>query len=146
MAFINERIPDADLQRIDFSKINDPVSGRPIFPPNKWTIDRKRDIALMDLGGGFGENAMYPHFFVLYWQGKIIHAQLSSKFIGNFTTHDLEVTWKLIFLGRLEGVSQEEVIETLQEALIAYGYLGMEWRDKVKAAHFDFDGKHLVGG
>jgi hypothetical protein len=146
MTFINERIPDADLQRIDFSKTKDPLSNKPIRIPLDWTIDRERDIALMSLGGGFGENAMYPHFFILYWQGRIIHVQLSSKFTGNFTTNDLEVTWKLLFHSRLEGVPEPLLIKTIQEALTCYGYLGIECRDKVKASHFDFDGNHLIGG
>ena len=145
MAFVNEYIPDADKQRIDFNKIKHPKHGDPINP-SEWTIDRERDIALIDLGGGFGENAQSPHFFVLYWQGDTINVFLRSKFIGNFTTSDLEVTWHLEFIGRqLENVEEEEVIDTLQKALVAYGYIGMEWRDKIKAIHFDFDGKHLRG-
>lgn len=148
MAFINENIPDADLQRIDFSKIIHPLNSKPIHMPSEWTIDRERDIALISLGGGFGENARYPHFFILYWQGKIIHAHLSSTFIGDININDigkgndLEITWHLLFLGILAGVSEEEIIKTLQEALICYGHIGY----KIKAVHFDFDGKHLVGG
>ena len=85
-------------------------------------------------------------FFVLYWQGDSINVFLRSKFIGNFTTSDLEVTWHLEFIGRrLENVKEEEVIDTLKMALIAYGYIGMEWRNKIKAIHFDFDGKHSRG-
>jgi hypothetical protein len=146
MAFVNEKIPEADLQRIDFSKIMHPLHSSPIFTPAKWTIDRERDIALIDLGGGFGENARYPHFFILYWQGKVIHVHLSSKTIGNFPTNDLEVTWKLLFHSRLEGVPEQVLITVLQEALACYGYLAFECRDKVKASHFDFDGTHLIGG
>ncbi|WP_367154197.1 hypothetical protein [Methylomonas sp. HYX-M1] len=69
MSFVNEKIPEADLKRIDFSKVADPLSNRPIFPPHEWTIDRDRDIALISLGGGIGENARYPHFFFCIGKG-----------------------------------------------------------------------------
>jgi hypothetical protein len=148
MAFVNEHIPEADLQRIDFSKIIHPLHSSPIIIPSDWTIDRERDIALISLGGGFGKNARSPHFFILYWQGRIIHTHLSSTFIGDININDtsndndLEITWRLLFLGRLAGVPEEEVIKTLQEALSCYGHMGY----KIKAVHFDFDGKHSVGG
>lgn len=148
MAFVNEHIPEADLQRIDFSKIIHPLHSSPIIIPSEWTIDRERDIALISLGGGFGKNAMYPHFFILHWQGRVIYAHLSSTYIGDININDtsndndMEITWHLLFLGRLDGIPEEEVIKTLQEALSCYGYM----RYKIKAVHFDFDGKHLVGG
>lgn len=146
MSFVNEKIPEADLKRIDFSKVTDPLNNSPIVLPDEWTIDRERDIALIDLGGGFGENARYPHFFLLYLQGRFVHVNLSSKTTGNIKTHDQEITWKLLFHGRLEGVSEENLIKSLQEALTCYGYMGSRWRDNVKAVHFDFDGEHLIGG
>lgn len=145
MAFVNEYIPEADKQRIDFSKIKHPLHGDPISPI-EWTVDRGRDIALIDLGGGSGEHARYPHFFVLYWRGETINVFLRSTFIGNFTTSDLEVTWHLEFIGKeIENVPEAEVIDTLKDALFSYGYIGLEWRDKIKAIHFDFDGTHLRG-
>lgn len=51
MAFMNEYISEADKARIDFSKIKHPINRNPIIP-NKWTVDRERDIALIYLGGG----------------------------------------------------------------------------------------------
>jgi hypothetical protein len=143
MAFVNEHIPEADLQRIDFSKIIHPLHSSPIIIPYEWTIDRERDIALISLGGGFGEYARSPHFFILYWQGQIIHTHLSSKIIDDSSGRYVkEITWRLLFLGRLEGVPEEEVIKTLEEALSCYGYRGRT----IEAVHFDFDGKHSVGG
>lgn len=146
MGFVNETIPEADLIRIDFSNVTDPLSNRPILLPTKWSIDRERDIALISLGGGFGENARYPHFFLLFWQGRFIHVNFSSKTIGNLKSYDQEITWKLLFHGRLEGVPEQEIIDTLKDALTCYGYMGSRWRDNVKAVHFDFDGEHSIGG
>jgi hypothetical protein len=145
MAFVNEFIPEADKQRIDFSKIKHPRQGYPISP-SEWTIDRERNIALIDLGGGFGEHARYPHFFMLYWQGEAISVFLHSKLTGNSITRVLEITWRLELIGKqIENVPVSELIDTLKEALFAHGYISMERRDKIKAHHFDFDGKHMRG-
>lgn len=141
MTFVNEYIPEADKQRIDFSKIKHPLHGDPISP-SEWTINRERDIALIFLGGGVGD---FPHFFVLYWQGKGINAFLRSKIIGDFPNDDTELTWRLEFLGRLANVAEPEVIDTLKEALFAFGYRDAKYRNKIKVVNFDFDGKHLSG-
>ena len=142
MAFVNEKIPDVDKQRIDFSKIKHPVH-RDSISPIDWTIDRERDIALIFIGGGVGD---FPHFFVLYWQGEIINAFLRSTIKGNFPNGDTELTWRLEFLGRLANVAEPEVIDTLKEALFVFGYRNAKYRDKIKAVHFEFNGKHLIGG
>lgn len=139
MAFVNEKISDEDMQRIDFSQIKHPLHADAINP-RQWTIDRERDIALMSLGGGVGE---LPHFFVLYWKSRTINVFLRSTTTGSSSTNDLEVTWRLEFLGKLENVPEPEVIATLKEALFVYGYGSMRWRDTIKAIHFEFDGKHL---
>ena len=86
MAFVNEKIPEADLQRIDFRKIMHPLHSTPIFTPYEWTIDREKDIALICLGGGVGNGARYPRFFIMYWQGRVIHVHLSPKYTGNTKT------------------------------------------------------------
>jgi hypothetical protein len=143
MAFVNEYIPDADKQRIDFSKIEHPMHRKPIIIPSEWTIDRERDISLLYLGGGIGD---IPHFFVFYWQGKTINVFLRSTYIGDYPNSDTEVTWRLEFLGRLANVPENEVIKTLKEALFTRGYTSIKYREKIKEVHFDFDGKHLVGG
>ena len=144
MEFVNEYIPVADKIWINLNKIKHPLHGDP-FNPNKWSIDRKRDIALISLGVGFGKNAQFLHFFVLYWQGETINLFLRSKFIVNYITSDLEVTWHLELSGKqIENMPEDEVIATLKEALFTYGYIGgLEARDKIKAVHFD--GKHLRG-
>lgn len=120
MTFVNENISEEDKQRIDFGQLRDPVSGHPLpLPPYKWTVDHERDIALISLGGGVGD---FPHFFVLYWQGRFINAFMRSSVTGDFPTYDLEVTWRLEFIGNLGNVSEQEVIAVLQEALIEKKY------------------------
>jgi hypothetical protein len=146
MAFVNETIPAADLRRIDFASVKQPVNFRPIDTPTEWTIDRERDIALIDLGGGMDENSMYPSFFLIYWQGQFSHVFLTAATTGNFPTWDLEVTWTLQYLGQLDGVPEELFLETLKEALTCYGYISSKYRDRVKAVKFNFVNNIASGG
>ena len=146
MAFVNETIPAADLRRIDFASVMDPVNFRPIDIPTQWTTDRERDIALIDLGGGSGENSMYPSFFLVYWKGQFTDVHLVATTTGNFTTSDLEVTWSLRFLRQLDGVPEAVLLETLKEALNCYGYMDSMLRDRVKAVKFNFDNNIVIRG
>jgi hypothetical protein len=146
MAFVNETIPEADLHRIDFASVIHPLHSCPIDTPSQWTIDRERDIALIDLGGGSGENSMYPRFFLIYWQGQFTDVHLSSTFTGNFPTWDLEVTWMLRFLRQLDGVSEDIFLDTLKEALTCYGYINSRYRDRIKAVKFNFHNNFISRG
>lgn len=136
MTFVNEPITEADKARIDFSNIKHPTTRNPIFP-NKWTVDRERDIALIYLGGG-GEFGERPEIFVMYWQGQVVDVLLFGSCIGDFPTNDLEVTWRMSGFGIPANVSREEMLETLKEALFAFGFMSTDCRDKVKAVHFEF--------
>ena len=146
MAFVNETIPEADLHRIDFASVIHPLHSCPIDTPSQWTIDRERDIALIDLGGGSGENSMYPRFFLIYWQGQFTDVHLSSTFTGNFPTWDMEVTWMLRFLRQLDGVSEDIFLDTLKEALTCYGYINSRYRDRIKAVKFNFHNNFINRG
>ena len=146
MAFVNETIPAADLRRIDFASVIHPLHFCPIKIPSKWTIDRERDIALIDLGGGMDENSMYPSFFLFYWQGQFSDVHLTATVTGNFPTRDLEVTWTLRFMRQLDGVSEALFLKTLKQALTCYGYLDSMYRDRVKAVNFNFASNIANGG
>jgi hypothetical protein len=146
MAFVNENIPEADLQRIDFASVIHPLHSCPIDTPSKWTIDRERDIALISLGGGSGENSMYPSFFLMYWQGKFVEAYLVASTTGNLQTHDLEVTWTLRYLGQLDGVPESLFLITLKQALTCFGYIDITLRERIKDVKFIFDNNIVIRG
>jgi hypothetical protein len=146
MGFVYENIPEADLRRIDFASVIHPLHFCPINTPTEWTIDRERDIALISLGGGSGENSMYPSFFLIYWQGHFTDVHLVATTTGNFTTWDLEVTWSLRFLRQLDGVPEALFLETLKQALTCYGYMDGMLRDRVKNVKFNFDTKNIIRG
>jgi hypothetical protein len=146
MAFVNENIPEADLQRIDFASVIHPLHSCPIDTPSKWTIDRERDIALISLGGGSGENSMYPSFFLMYWQGKFVEAYLVASTTGNLQTHDLEVTWTLRYLGQLDGVPESLFLITLKQALTCFGYIDITLRERIKDVKFIIDDNIVIRG
>jgi len=146
MAFVNETIPEADLHRIDFASVIHPLHSCPIEIPSEWTIDRERDIALISLGGGSGENSIYPSFFLIYWQGQFTDVHLVASTTGSFRTWDLEVTWTLRFLRELNGVPEALFLEILKEALTSYGYMDVTLRERVKAVSFNFDNKNIFRG
>ena len=146
MAFVNETIPEADLHRIDFASVIHPLHSCPIEIPSEWSIDRERDIALISLGGGSGENSMYPSFFLIYWQGQFTDVHLVASTTGSFRTWDLEVTWTLRFLRELNGVPDALFLEILKEALTCYGYMDVTLRERVKAVKFNFDNKIIIRG
>lgn len=146
MAFVNETIPEADLHRIDFASVIHPLHSCPIDTPSEWSIDRESDIALISLGGGSGENSMYPSFFLMYWQGRFTDVHLVASITGNFTTWDLEVTWTLRYLRQLDGVPEALFLEKLREALTCYGYMDCMLRDRVKAVKFNFDNNIIIRG
>lgn len=143
MAFVNEYISEADKARIDFSKIKHPVHQKPIIP-NQWTIDHDRDIALIPLGT-FGEPQTRSsgveertYIFMMYWQGQSVDVLLYSSYVGNFTTKDLEVTWRIDQIGVPDNVPREEMLKMLKEALFVFGYETIRLRDKVKSVNFAF--------
>ena len=143
MPFVNEYIPEADKDRIDFSKFKHPVLGDPLSP-YKWTIDRERDVALIPVGTG-GEPITRPsgieeqlYLFVMYWRGQVLSVFVSASHTGNSRTNDLEVTWSINRCDVPESVPREEMRKTLKEALFAYGYMSSDIRDKVKAVHCMF--------
>jgi hypothetical protein len=146
MAFVNENILEADLQRIDFASVIHPLHSCPIDTPSKWTIDRERDIALISLGGGSGENSMYPSFFLMYWRGKFFEAYLVASTTGNLQTHDLEVTWTLRYFGQLDGVPESLFLLTLKQALTCFGYIDITLRDRIKDVKFIFDDNIVIRG
>lgn len=132
MTFTNEQISVADKARIDFSLVRHPINHDPVTP-NKWTIDRERDIALIPLGGG---NAEMPYIFAMYWQGELLYHYLYAEKTGSFNDRNLQVSWRIDQVDVPDNVSREDMLKTLKDALLAYGYMSADYRYKVKAVHF----------
>lgn len=67
MAFVNEKISEKDKEYFNSFNLKNPVTGDLLFS-RKWTIDRKRDVFLVGMGGqGFYESEI-PMYYALVWK------------------------------------------------------------------------------
>jgi hypothetical protein len=72
MAFVNEKISQADREWINSLGIISMSTGRTIITPN-WVIDREREVFLVSIGGGQGfYTSEAPQFFALVWGKNVI--------------------------------------------------------------------------
>lgn len=122
MAFINEKIPDSDKARIDWSKFKAWPFSKP-SRPSWWTIDREKNVFLVMLEGR-GPDGERPEVYALYWNGDVIRfeANVSGQGTGKF--------WEIVFW-KLQEIdipvhfkeSTEEILNTLKAAIDAHGRL-----------------------
>lgn len=84
MAFVNEFVPEEQKDKFD----PEVFKLSPAFPPiepYRWTIDRERDIFLIQVGasgsgGGQGDGYIPPNFYTLSCQEELIkfEAQITA--------------------------------------------------------------------
>ena len=71
MAFVNERIPEADVEKYGLEKIDDFFFGAGATTSRDWTIDRARDIYLREVAIGRDELSRISTW-TFYWKGALI--------------------------------------------------------------------------
>ena len=71
MAFVNERIPEADVEKYGLEKIDDFFFGAGATTSRDWTIDRARDIYLREVARGRDELSRISTW-TFYWKGALI--------------------------------------------------------------------------
>ena len=71
MAFINERIPEADVEKYGLEKIDDSLFGAGRTISRAWTVDRARDIYLRCVARGRDELS-HISTWNFYWKGALI--------------------------------------------------------------------------
>lgn len=145
MTFVNERTTDEDKKKIDFSAISNNPYGNPKFnpghPPNRWTVDRERDVFLSVLSYPRNEEGPKEVYFLFYWKGLPLPIRL-DKYVVN--TND--ILWKRLGWWscpenpRLRP-DYAEILDVLKDALTVFGYNGETEKAyivKVDAVRFDF--------
>ena len=91
MAFVNEAIPEQDKQKvnslINYQSISAIDSRVHQFRcPSWWTVDRERDIYLVDLGGGGGPDDIgRMPYAILVIDGQVVLFNVVLKGAGNST-------------------------------------------------------------
>ena len=71
MAFVNEEIPEADVEKYGLEKIDDLFFGAGVTTSRDWTIDRARDIYLREVAIGRDELSRISTW-TFYWKGALI--------------------------------------------------------------------------
>ncbi|MCB1869652.1 MAG: hypothetical protein KDI43_14335 [Gammaproteobacteria bacterium] len=122
MAFINERIPEEEKEKFNFSVSTRPDGSKPTLW--KWTIDRERKVFLVItniVGGGYSGTDP-TEYFVLCWNNQLV------KFSGNYKIsgskgNGYTLTWRLSEVEIPPAIEEKrsEVTSLIREALDAKG-------------------------
>ncbi|WP_150269086.1 hypothetical protein [Paenibacillus tepidiphilus] len=136
MAFISERIAEADREQLHSLQLKDPFTNQPL-QPRRWTIDRERNAILVGLGGQGIYGGETPLLYVLVWNHHFIYLDTFKAGEGNLST-GIEMFWKVTKIeapGELHR-NHEELVDVIREALDAEGYAGR--RDCVTKVNFEY--------
>ncbi|MGE4578465.1 MAG: hypothetical protein AB7F21_02915 [Desulfuromonadales bacterium] len=126
MAFVNEKIPEADQESINYGALRDPQGGRPLVDSTlpRWAVDRERDAFLLRLGGGATrEDYQVPFYFLFCWQGARMRVDAYRRIQTSSAPKFKTLTWEIIRLHLPETLpaSLEETMQMLSEAFDTYG-------------------------
>ncbi len=140
MAFVNEWIPQEDIDKYGIIELKDcylkkDFSGYRKWMKLHWCVDRERDIWFSYMNsphlndpreGWTGED-----FFILHYQGQnieIVMHRVSKESSVKFTDNPFRVVWKLIRINSedVKNFVYEEVVSILKEALNTYGWMGIQ--------------------
>ena len=121
MAFVNERIPEADVEKYGLKAIDDSLLGAGRTIRRDWTVDRARDIYLREVAVGRDELS-HIATWTFYWKGELIWFKrevIDFKGARNAPcwTHQKVYDFKIP-----ESVQnyREEMFQDLREAFLAY--------------------------
>lgn len=120
MAFVNEYIPEADIEKYGIKEINKRfvVGGT---NARDWTIDRERGMYLRNVANG-REEFRHQSTWTFYWHGELLIVKLDMVKAGGKRG---EACWAhkkirgIELPQQLEG-KRAEILNDLKEALTAY--------------------------
>ena len=137
MGFVNEYVPEADIEKYDLHGIWDkyyPFRKGRYFGGNKphWTVDRDSNTYLMSIGIGRSEHGNRKKF--LFWvEGThvVIEVDLLKGSSGDLDANPFKMIWGLAGMETSEPLKdrEEDVIRGFKEALSVYGYWGI-WNQR----------------
>lgn len=124
MAFVNEKIPEAEKEKFTFPVVTDPDGFKPTLW--KWTIDREQEAFLVftrSEGGGY-EGTQLTWHCVLNWKGELIHFA-ADPILGGHVDAGQIMVWRVYHVqipSTLQS-KREAVLQLIREALDAVGYV-----------------------
>ncbi len=94
MAFVNETVSEADIEKYGLRDINQRYHPSLRDMTCQWTIDRERDIYVRKMGTGREETSSHTTF-TFYWKGHLFFWVLDLVIIEDTATTSV-TTWGLI--------------------------------------------------
>ena len=125
MAFINERIPEADVKKYGLEAIDEQhLVGR--TSSRAWTIDRARDIYLRCVARGRDELS-HISTWNFYWKGELIWFKREGLAFKGERGGPCWLHFKVYDFKIPESVQncREEIFQDLREAFLAYRGAGI---------------------
>lgn len=135
MAFVNEMVPEKDVEKYGLRAINKKyLKGDFDY---RWTIDRARDIYLRWMT--YDPEDIGRAEFSFYWKGSLISIRLYGRAEG-VRGGKGSTTWKFGAWDLPDVLAQykTEIIDDLKEALVAYKDFGVGSVIVDHTAYFDF--------
>ena len=121
MAFVNERIPEADVEKYGLEKIDDSFFGAGGTTSRAWTIDRARDIYLRCVARGRDELS-HISTWTFYWKGALIWFRREALGVEK-KPDGLRHARSRLMLTLPEHLTsrREEICQDLRDAFRTYG-------------------------
>lgn len=121
MAFMNERIPEADAKKYGLEAIGHYLSGGGETNSRAWTIDRARDIYLRCVARGRDEESQLSTW-IFYWKGALIWFKREVVDFKGARNAPCWTQQKVYSFKIPESVQscREEMLQDLREAFLAY--------------------------
>jgi len=130
MAFVNEYIPKADMEKFQIKEIDQRVGINRRTNSDSWTIDRERGIYLRCVARGREEFAR-ESAWTFFWNGQLIWVELEildgSSSGRNAPGWSRKRVTKLCLMGGSsnhlpadQAAQRDEILNDLREALLAY--------------------------
>lgn len=135
MAFVNERVPDQDVQKYGMRAVNARY-GKGDFD-YRWTVDRDRDIYLRWMT--YDREDIGRNEFSFFWKGALIPVRLYGKGEG-VRGGKGSTTWKFGGWTLPDALKSQtsQVVADLKEALVAFKDAGVGSVITDHTAYFDF--------
>lgn len=146
MAFVNEYVPDEDIEKYDLRGIWDkyyPLYKGEFYFGNKphWTIDRENNLFLTTIEPG-GSGRGNRKRFLLWFDGMhvVVELALVEGSSGDLDANPFVRVWDLVRLDIQGSAKKEEIelIQVLKDAMNAYGYRGATGQRPNTVVEFKF--------
>lgn len=115
MAFIVEKIPEAEIDTLSF--VNKKLCSR-------WVIDREKDVlvALTDSYGGTYEGTTQTDYYTMNWHGEIIEI-VASPMSRVYVDRGANMNWKVqgVIISEALKNKREEILQLIRDAFSSIG-------------------------